>query len=168
MDIDENPKTFKEAMCSRDVSFWKEAINDEIDSITENQTWKLVDLLLGCESIGCKWIFKRKRRVDGSIEKFKARLVAKDFKRKEGVDYFDTNSPIARMITIRILVTLTIICDLLVHQTDVKIAFLNSDLNEEIYMERPEDFVLKNQEHKVYKLAKSLYDLNISWYCNEY
>ncbi|GKF05721.1 zinc finger, CCHC-type containing protein [Tanacetum coccineum] len=78
--VEDDPKTFDEAMKSQDVSFWKEAINDMIDFIMGNNTWVLADLPPGCKPLGCKWIFKRKLKVDGTIEKFKARLVIKGFK----------------------------------------------------------------------------------------
>ncbi|KAJ0712899.1 putative RNA-directed DNA polymerase [Helianthus annuus] len=157
--IEEDPKTYSEAMASRDVAFWKEAINDEMDSIMQNNTWKLSDLPPGCKPLGCKWIFKKKMKVDGSIEKFKARLVIQGFRQKEGIDYFDTYAPVARISTIRLLVALAAIHNLVIHQMDVKTAFLNGDLDEEIYMKQPEGFVMPGNEHKVCKLVKSLYGL---------
>ncbi|KAD5961709.1 hypothetical protein E3N88_13182 [Mikania micrantha] len=157
--IEEDPKTYNEAMASRDVAFWKEAINDEMDSIMQNNTWRLTDLPPGCKPLGCKWIFKKKMKVDGSIDKFKARLVIQGFRQKEGIDYFDTYAPVARISTIRFLIALGAIHNLVIHQMDVKTAFLNGDLDEEIYMKQPEGFVLPGNEHKVCKLVKSLYGL---------
>ena len=93
------------------------------------------------------------------IQTFNARLVAKGFKQREGVDYFDIYAPVARITLIRILFALASIHNLFVHQMDVKTVFLNGDLNEEIYMEQPEGFVLKGNENKVCKLVKSLYVL---------
>ncbi|RVW90101.1 Retrovirus-related Pol polyprotein from transposon TNT 1-94 [Vitis vinifera] len=159
LQIEEDPKTYKEAMASRDVAFWKEAINDEMDSIMSNQTWELVDLPPGSKPIGCKWVFRRKYHTDDMIQTFKARLVAKGFKQREGIDYFDTYAPVARTTSIRILFALASIHNLFVHQMDVKTAFLNGDLNEEVYMEQPEGFVLLGNENKVCKLVKSLYGL---------
>ncbi|GJZ73180.1 zinc finger, CCHC-type containing protein [Tanacetum coccineum] len=98
--IEEDPRTYNEAMQSRDVASWKEAIGDEIGSIMENNTWVLSDLPLGCKPLGCKWIFKRKLKVDGTIDKFKSRLVIQGFRQKEGIDYFDTYVPVARITTI--------------------------------------------------------------------
>ena len=151
---DITPKTYKEALASRDSSFWKEAINDEIDSLLSNGTWVLVDPPPNIKPIGCKWIFRIK---DGNL--FKARLVAKGFRQNEGVDYFDTYAPVARITSIRLLFALASIYNLCIHQMDVNIAFLNGDLNEEVYMEQPEGFVLPGNEHKVCKLTKSLYEL---------
>ncbi|PWA89720.1 zinc finger, CCHC-type [Artemisia annua] len=157
--IEDDPKTFKHAMESRDVAFWKEAIDDEMSSILENNTWVLSDLPPGSKPLGCKWIFKKNMKVDGTIDKFKARLVIQGFKQKPGIDYFDTYATVARISTIRLLIALSAIHDLIVHQMDVKTAFLNGDLEEEVYMNQPEGFVMPGNEHKVCKLVKSLYGL---------
>nr|GEY28310.1 hypothetical protein [Tanacetum cinerariifolium] len=132
--IEEDPRTYNEAMQSRDAAFWKEAIDDEIGSIMENNTWVLSDLPPGCKPLG--------------------------FRQKEGIDYFDTYAPVARITTIRLLLALAAIHNLAIHQMDVKIAFLNGDLDEEVYMKQPEGFVMQGNEHKVCKLVKSLYGLN--------
>lgn len=97
---------------------------------------------------------------DGSIDKYKARLVAKCFKQLEGLKFFDTFSPVTRITPLRLLVAMAAIFDLQIHQTDVKTVFLNGDLNEEIYMDQPECFVKVGQENKISKLTKSLYGLN--------
>ncbi|CAM8957494.1 unnamed protein product [Rhodiola kirilowii] len=146
--IESDPKTFDEAMKSQDVSFWKEVINDEMDSIIGNNTWILIDLPPGHKPLGNKWIFRKKMKVDGTIDKFKARLVIQGFKQKYGMDYFDTYTPVARISTVRLLIALASIHKLLIHQMDVKTAFLNGDLEEEIYMKQPEGFVMPGQEHK--------------------
>ena len=159
MNVDDDPKTYSEAMSSRDSNFWKEAINDEMNSIMLNQTWVLSDLPPGAKPIGCKWIFKKKLNTNGSIDKFKARLVVKGYKQRQGVDYFDTYAPVARISSIRCLIALASIHNLVIHQMDVKTAFLNGDLEEEIYMEQPEGFITPGQEKKVCKLVKSLYGL---------
>jgi len=120
----------------------------------------LVDLPAGSKPISNKWVFRRKyNNTDGSIQTFKARLVAKGFKQKRGIDYFDTYAPVARLTSIRVLFAIASIYNLHVHQMDVKTAFLNGDLDEEIYMEQPEGFVLLGNEKKVCKLVKSLYGL---------
>ncbi|KAL0435451.1 UNVERIFIED_CONTAM: Retrovirus-related Pol polyprotein from transposon TNT 1-94 [Sesamum radiatum] len=157
--VEDDPKTFDEAMKSQDVAFWKEAINDEMDSIMGNNTWVLADLPPGCKPLGCKWIFKKKMKVDGIIEKFKARLVIQGFRQKPGIDYFDTYAPVARISTIRLLIALASIHSLVIHQMDVKTAFLNGDLDEKVYMKQPEGFIMSGNEHKVCKLVKSLYGL---------
>ncbi|GJV50765.1 zinc finger, CCHC-type containing protein [Tanacetum coccineum] len=148
---EDDPKTFDEAMKSQDVAFWKEAINDEMDSIMGNNTWVLADLPPGCKPLGCKWIFKRKLKVDGTIEKFKARLVIQGFKQNSGIDYFDTYAPVARISTIRLLIAMASIHNLIIHQMDVKTAFLNGDLDEEVYMTQPHGFIMPGNENKVNK-----------------
>ncbi|GJV11021.1 zinc finger, CCHC-type containing protein [Tanacetum coccineum] len=140
--IEEDPRTYNEAMQSRDAAFWKEAINDEIGSIMENNTWVLSDLPPGCKPLGCKWIFKRKMKVNGTTDKFKARLVIQGFRQKEGIDYFDTYALVTRITTIRLLLALAAIHNLVIHQIDVKTAFLNGDLDAEVYMKQPEGFVV--------------------------
>jgi len=102
-----------------------------------NNTWILVDLPLSSKPIGYKWVFRRKYNTDGSIQTLKARLVVKGFTQKEGVYYFDTYSPVARITSIRVLFALASIYKLYVHQMDVKTAFLNGDLKEEVYMKQP-------------------------------
>ncbi|GKE08765.1 zinc finger, CCHC-type containing protein [Tanacetum coccineum] len=111
----------------------------------------------GCKPLGCKWIFKRKLKVDGTIEKFNARLVIEDFKQKSGIDYFDTYAP--RISTIRLLIAMASIHNLIIHQMDVKTVFLNGDLDEKVYMNQPKGFIMPGNENKVCKLIKSLYGL---------
>ncbi|GKB92703.1 zinc finger, CCHC-type containing protein [Tanacetum coccineum] len=120
----------------------KEAIDDEIGSIMENNTWVLSGLPPSCKPLGCKWIFKRKMKVDGTIDKFKARLVIQGFRQKERIDYFDTYAPVARITTIRLLLALAAIHNLVIHQMDVKTTFLNGDLKEEVYMKQLEGFIM--------------------------
>ncbi|KAL0340193.1 UNVERIFIED_CONTAM: Retrovirus-related Pol polyprotein from transposon TNT 1-94 [Sesamum radiatum] len=146
--LENEPRTINEALSSPEAPFWKEAINNEIESIMQNHTWELVDLPSGNKPLGCKWILKRKYKADGSIDKYKARLVAKGFKQKEGLDFFDTYSPVTRITSIRVLIAVAALYDLEIHQMDVKTAFLNGELDEEIYMEQPEGFVVPGQEKK--------------------
>ena len=98
-------------------------------------------------------------RPDGTIDKYKARLVIRGFNQKKGIDYFDTYSPVTKIAIIRTLIALASIHDLVVHQMDVKTAFLNGHLEQEIYMTQSEGFVVPRQEDKLYKLRKSLYGL---------
>ena len=98
-------------------------------------------------------------KADGSIDKYKARLVIKGYKQREGLDYFDTYSPMTRINSIKMILAVAALRNLEVHQMDVKTTFLNGDLEEEIYMEQPEGFIVSGQEKKVCKLVKSLYGL---------
>nr|GEX29464.1 zinc finger, CCHC-type [Tanacetum cinerariifolium] len=120
----------------------KDAIDDEIGSIIENNTWVLSDLPPSYKPLGCKWIFKRKMKFNGAVDKFKARLVIQCFRQKERIDYFDIYAPVARITTIRLLLALAAIHNLVIHQMDVKTAFLNGDLEEKVYMKQPKGFVM--------------------------
>ena len=157
--LEDEPQSFKEAMSSPEAPYWKEAINDEVESILQNHTWELVDLPPGSKPLGYKWIFKKKMKADGSIDKYKARLVIKGYNQNEGFDYFDTYSPVTRISSIRMLIAIAAIHNLEIHQMDVKTTFLNGDLDEEIYMEQSEGFIVPGQEKKVCLLVKSLYGL---------
>jgi hypothetical protein len=132
--VDDSPKIIVEAFAYSDADDWKEAVRSEMDSILSNGTWELVDRLYGCKLVGCKWVFKKKLRPDGTIDKYKIRLVAKDYTQKEGEDFFNTYLHVARLITIHVLLSLTASHDLFVHQMDVKTTLLNRELEEEIYM----------------------------------
>nr|GFB36417.1 60S ribosomal protein L23a [Tanacetum cinerariifolium] len=149
-------RTLKEMVTAMLISF---AIKSEIDSILENHTWELVDLPPGCKPLGYKWIFKKKMKADGTIDKYKARLVIKGFRQRGGLDYFDTYSPVTHITSIRMIPAIVALRNLEVHQMDVKMAFLNGDLEEEIYMNQLEGFIAPGQEGKVFRLVKSLYGL---------
>lgn len=142
-----------EAISSSDALSWEQAIKIEIDFTKKNNTWTLVDLPQGAKPIGCTWIFKKKYNLDGSIDKYKARLVAKR------LDFFDTFAPMTRISSIWVLIALASIHKLVIHLMNVKTAFFNGDLEEEIYMTQPERRVILGQENKVCKLLKSLYGL---------
>ena len=157
--LEEEPQSFKETISTPKVPFWKEAVNSEIEPILQNHTWELVDLPPSCKPLGYKQIFKRKLKVDGSIDKYKARLFVKGYKQKEGVNYFDTYSPITRIPSIQMLMAIAMLHNLEIHQMNVKNASLNGELDEEIYMEQPEGFIVPGKEKKVCRLVKSLYRL---------
>ncbi|XP_073131456.1 uncharacterized protein [Henckelia pumila] len=157
--MESEPQSFNEAVNSSEGPQWKEAINSEIESILQNHTWELVDLPPGSKPLGSKWIFKRKMKSDGTIDKYKVRLVIKGYRQCEGLDYFDTYSPVTRITSIRVILAIAALWNLEVHQMDVNTAFLNGDLEEKIYMKQPEGFSARGQENKVCKLVKFLYDL---------
>ena len=155
--LENERQTFEAAMSSSESTFWKEAVNSEIESILSNHTWELTDLPPGNKLLGSKWMFKRKMKPDGTIDKYKARLVVKGYREKEGLDYFDTYSPVTRITSIRMLIALAAVYDFKVHQMNVKTSFLNGELEEEIYIEQPEGFIVLGKEKKVCRVVKSLY-----------
>jgi hypothetical protein len=164
---DDEPKTVQEALSSSAKEDWIKAMHDEIESMRTNQVWDLVHLPPGRKAIGNKWVLKVKRKADGSIERYKARLVAKGYTQQEGIDYEETFSPVVRFASIRLILAIVAYMDLELYQMDVKTAFLNGELDEEIYMDQPAGFVADGQERKVCKLKRSIYGLKQSsrqWY----
>ncbi|KAA0066490.1 gag/pol protein [Cucumis melo var. makuwa] len=155
----EDPLTFKKAMEDVDKDEWIKAMNLELDSMYFNSVWDLVDQPDGVKPIGCKWIYKRKRGADGKVQTFQARLVAKGYTQVEGVDYEKTFSPVAMLKSIRILLSIAAYFDYEIWQMDVKTAFLNGNLEETIYMQQPEGFIIPGQEQKICKLNRSIYGL---------
>ncbi|KAK1645502.1 hypothetical protein QYE76_063307 [Lolium multiflorum] len=138
---DEDPATYEEAMMSPDSNKWQEAMKSEMGSMYDNKVWTLVDLPDSRKAVENKWIFKRKTDVDGNITVYKARLVAKGFRQIQGVDYDETFSPIAKLKSVRILLAIAAFFDYEIWQMDVKTAFLNGDIEEELYMVQPKGFV---------------------------
>ncbi|KAG8489409.1 hypothetical protein CXB51_017388 [Gossypium anomalum] len=146
---------------------WKEAMEAELKMIQKNDTWELVNRPENRKVIGVKWVFRTKTNSDGSLNKHKARLVVKGYSQQQGVDFFETFAPVARLDTIRLLFALTAQKQWKVHQLDVKLAFLKGFLKEEIFIEQPEGFEVSGEEHKVYRLKKALYGLKQApraWY----
>ena len=151
------PESYDDAIKSKNHHDWKEAMQSEMKSHQENQTWDLVDLPEGKKAIPCKWVFKVKTQSDGSVERYKARLVIKGCAQKKGIDYDQTFSPVVRNTTIRTLLSVAASEKLHLMQFDVSTAFLYGNLQEEIYMKQPEGFT--DGTAKVCKLKRSLYGL---------
>ncbi|KAJ0833844.1 putative RNA-directed DNA polymerase [Helianthus annuus] len=151
-----DPTHFAEAIKKAE---WQKAMKVEMEAINKNQTWSLVDLPRGKNVVGVKWLYKTKVGTDGKVIKYKARLLAKGYSQKYGIDYEETFAPVARFETIRIVIAVAALKGWLLHQMDVKSAFLNGELTEEIYVEQPEGFKVKGSENKVYRLHKALYGL---------
>ena len=150
------PQSYAEAASNPQ---WQAAMASELQALQQNGTWTLVPLPTGKFPIGCRWVFKIKHHSDGSVERFKARLVAKGFTQLEGVDYQDTFSPTAKIISVRCLLALAAFNNWSIHQLDVNNAFLHGELNEEIYMTPPPGLRRQGEEELVCRLHKSLYGL---------
>lgn len=155
--VDNDPVSINDAKNRSDWQQWETAINEEYASLQKNHTWTLCDLPSDRKAITCKWVFKLKRKANGDVDKYKARLVARGFSQEKGFDYGETYSPTARITTFRVLLAIANHFDYHIHQMDVKCAFLNGDLKEDIYMVQPDGFAKDNT--KVCKLRKSLYGL---------
>ena len=146
---------------------WIEVMDEEMNAIERKKTWDLVELPKGKEVIGVKWVYKTKSNAEGKIERHKARLVVKGYKQQYGRDYEETFAPVARMETVRTVLSIAAQNKWKVYQMDVKSAFLNGVLMEEVYIEQPLGYEKKGQEHKVCRLKKALYGLKQApraWY----
>ena len=137
---------------------WCEAMEKEISALEANNTWDLRPLPPGKTALGCKWVYKIKYHADGSIERFKARLVILGNHQVKGEDYHETFVPVAKMVTVRTLLSLAVAQGWSLHQMDIHNAFLHGDLHEDIYMKLPPGFC-PTKPNVVCKLKKSLYGL---------
>ena len=124
-------------------------MNDKLASMYKNEVWDLVEFSIDCKPVSCKQVFKTKRDTQGNVERYKAKLVAKGFTQREGIDYIGTFSPMSSKNSFRIIMALMAHYELHLHQMDVKIAFLNGDLLERIYMIQLDGFQEKGKEHLV-------------------
>jgi len=158
----EEPTTYRAAMASSDSDKWLGAMKSEMESMYTNQVWDLVNLPEGARPIECKWIYKIKPDMDGKSVVYKARLVAKGFRQVHGIDYDETFSPVAMLKSIRIILAIASYYDYEIWQMDVKTAFLNGNLEEEVYMIQPEGFVDPKSPKKVCLLLKAIYGLKQS------
>ncbi|KAL0347851.1 UNVERIFIED_CONTAM: Retrovirus-related Pol polyprotein from transposon TNT 1-94 [Sesamum calycinum] len=135
------------------------AMRFEMESMSSNKVWTLVDLPKGFKSIRCKWVYKRNLGADVEVITFKARLVAKGYTQRPGVDFEETYSPIAMTKSIRILLAISTYYDYEIWQIDVKMTFLNGFIEEEIYMDQPVGFISIGEEEKVCHFHRSIYRL---------
>ncbi|WVZ70672.1 LOW QUALITY PROTEIN: hypothetical protein U9M48_019315 [Paspalum notatum var. saurae] len=153
---DGEPRSFAEA--ERHAA-WRAAMQSEMDAVETNRTWELADLPRGHRAITLKWVFKLKRDEADAIIKHKARLVARGFVQQEGIDFDDAFAPVARMESVRLLLAPAAREGRHVHHMDVKSAFLNGNLKEEVYVHQPPGFEIPGKEGKVLRLRKALYGL---------
>ena len=163
-DINE-PINIDEAFSGEHSKEWKQATDSEFKSLIENDTWELVPMPEGKNIVGNKWVFKVKRDENGDVQRYKARLVAQGYSQTEGVDYNEVYSPVVRNTTIRSLLALSNAKNWEVHQMDVRTAFLQGNLEEEVYMRQPDGYVNEEYPDYVCKLKKSIYGLKQSARC---
>jgi hypothetical protein len=153
--IFDEPKSFKEAVNGPYSEEWKVAIQRELKSLADNETWKVVDRKPEDNVVKCKWVFRVKQNPDGTVDRFKARLVAKGYSQKHGIDYLDTYAPVIKMVSIRVILCIALSKGLKIKQKDVDVAFLNSKVKERLIMEVPEG--LETPQGKVLEMKKCLY-----------
>jgi hypothetical protein len=138
---------------------WVNAIDEEMVALDANVTWELVALLKNKKVIRCKWVYKVKHNANGSVNRYKARLVAKSYAQTYGIDYEETFSPVAKMTIVKAIIVMAVVKGWSLHQMDVKNVFLHGDLQEEVYMEQPPGYVDQTHPNLVYRLKKTLYGL---------
>jgi hypothetical protein len=161
---DTKPQTFAQAV---DHQVWREAMVEEYDSIVRNDVWDVVPRPVGKSIVTSRWLYKTKIVADGSIEKHKARFVARGFSQIEGVNYDETFTPVVRYTSIRTIIAIAAEMGWSIHQMDVKTAFLNGFIQEEVYIEQPQGFEVSDRETHVCLLRKALYGLKQApraWY----
>jgi hypothetical protein len=157
-------KNVKEALTDE---FWIDAMHEELNQFKRNEVWDLVPRHEGVNVIGTKWVYRNKSDESGVVTRNKARLVAQGYSQIEGLDFDETFAPVARLESIRSLLGVACILKFKLFQMDVKSAFLNGYLNEEVYVEQPKGFVDPNHPDHVYRLKKAIYGLKQApraWY----
>ena len=157
----EEPTTIENVLSGEYSKEWKAAADLEYSALMDNQIWSLVELPKEQNVVGFKWVFRVKYDDKGEVNRFKGRLVAQGFSQKRGIDYEEVFSPVAHLLSIRVLLAFTAENKLQVHQMDVVSAFLNGDLKEEIYMRQPPGYIQLGKEEFVCKLRKSIYGLKL-------
>ena len=159
------PSSYADAIQSEHCSQWQKAMEEEVDALKSNGTWQLVQRPKDKNVIPGKWVFKTKLSADGTLDRYKARYVAKGFKQVEGLDFHETFAPTCKPETLRLILALAPQQELHLNQMDVKSAYLHSSIEEEVYLEQPEGF--SEGRNLVCKLNKSIYGLKQAarnWY----
>jgi Reverse transcriptase (RNA-dependent DNA polymerase) len=151
--------TLRQALESMNSHKWTKVMDEEIKSMYDNKIWDIIPLPEGVKPISYKWIFKTKKDSEGNVEIYKARLVTKGFTHKECIDFTEIFSHVSMKDSFRIIMDLVAHFDLELHQMDVKIVFLNGDIDECIYMSQPPKYESDDSKQMVFKLKKSIYGL---------
>lgn len=157
--LEMEPRSYEEALARPDSKFWDKSMNSEGSSLLANKRWTLMNLRTGKRALSCRWLFKYKRNSDGTIARYNARLVMIGCQQIKYVDFDDIYAPVVPMKSLRVLLALVCINDLECHLMDIESAFLNGDLDEEVYMKQPKGMMVKGKESPVCKLVKSIYGL---------
>lgn len=155
----EEPRTRGQALSGPNKEKWMEAMDEEIKSLLDNETWEIVPAPKDRDVVSCKWVFKVKRYAQGLVDRFKARLVARGFSQKYGSDYDQVFAPVVRQVTFRAVLTIAGQQNMVMKHYDAKTAFLNGKLKEVVFMKQPEGYEVKGKENMVCRLIKSIYGL---------
>ena len=161
------PKSLKQAVNGPNKEDWLKALNTEYDALIQNDTWELVLPPKGRKVLGSHWLLDVKYHASGAVDRFKARLVVQGNNQQPGIDFGEIFAPVARYESLRLVLAIATIKDYYIHQMDVSTAFLNGELDIDIYMRQPQGFKKRGKEHLVCKLKKSLYGLKQApriWY----
>ena len=158
-EVPQSPVSYQEATTGPYKRKWETAMETEMTSLRENHVWDLVKFPVGKKTVGSKWVYKVKTGADGSVQRYKARLVAQGFTQQYGTDFDETFCPVVRQESLQLLMALSVRYGLSIHQVDVTTAFLNGMLEKEVYMQQPKGFECPGKEEFVYKLNKSIYSL---------
>ena len=164
-EVPQSPVSYREATTGPDKRKWETAMETEMTSLRENHVWDLVKLPVGKKTVGNKWVYKVKTGADGSVQRYKARLVAQSFTQQYGTDFDETFCPVVRQESLQLLMALSVRYGLSIHQVDVMTAFLNGTFEDEVYMQQPKGFECPGKEEFVCKLNKSIYGLKQSPCC---
>jgi hypothetical protein len=162
--IDAEPSNFDEAT---DQEVWRDAMVEEYTSIMRNDVWDIMSRPEGKLVVSSRWLYRIKHVADGSIEKLKAKFVARGFSQKEGVDYDQTFALVARYASFRAVISIASVMRWRIHQIDVKTTFLNKIIEEEVYIEQPQGFEVHGRESHVCRIKKALYKIKHAprvWY----
>lgn len=160
LNLTEDPISVQQAMTGEDFSQWKTAMDNELESLTTNETFEEATIPYNSKKlVSTKWVFKKKTDEHGALLKYKARLVAKGYSQRKGIDYHQTFSPVTRLSTIRILCAIAAAKGYKLKRLDVKTAFLNAPIDEEIFISIPKGYIKKDPNTNCLRLKKALYGL---------
>lgn len=166
MDMHDDSLTYEEVMSGPEKEEWCSAMKEELQSFSDNEAWDVVDRPSEGKVVQCKWVFRKKLNSDNTV-RYRARLVAKGFTQREGIDYKETFSPVLKYSTLKLLFAISVRSNLNITHLDVTTAFLNGRLEEIVYMELPQNLICKDNKNKVLKLNRAIYGLKQSarqWY----